>query len=104
MLRFNEWASPVFAIIGDPAFREKVRQALSPYFKVRAFDGARMASIIDIFGALTYLRADRPGLAPQQALSVMGDMERELKRSMLKLFTELVLAELAAGAGQPPPL
>ncbi len=53
---------------------------------------ARMASIVDIFGALTDRRAYKPSLSPEQALQVMsGPMKPGLDQVLLRLFRDMLL-------------
>lgn len=58
---------------------------------------ARMASIVDVFSALTDRRVYKPPMAPEHALDIMTrDMAGELDASMLALFREMLL-EAAGG-------
>lgn len=62
-------------------------------------DLARMATIVDIFGALTDRRVYKKAMSPEAALALMGDMTREIDQRFLKLFRSLLLdAALAIDA------
>lgn len=53
---------------------------------------ARMASIVDVFGALTDRRVYKPPMAPEDALTLMVDrMGSELDMNLLKLFRGMLL-------------
>ncbi|MEW5726505.1 MAG: HD domain-containing phosphohydrolase [Pseudomonadota bacterium] len=53
---------------------------------------ARMASIVDVFSALTDRRVYKPPMAPEQALALMSDqMGSELDMGLLKLFRGMLL-------------
>jgi HD-GYP domain-containing protein (c-di-GMP phosphodiesterase class II) len=52
---------------------------------------ARMASIVDIFGALTDRRVYKDSLPPEKALDILVDMNRALDQDLLSLFREMLL-------------
>ncbi len=52
---------------------------------------ARMATIIDIFGAMTDRRVYRDAMAPEQAFHVMTQMDKELDQHLLAIFRGLLL-------------
>lgn len=52
---------------------------------------ARMASIVDIFGALTDRRAYKDPMQPEKALNLMKGMSNELDQGLLALFREMLL-------------
>ncbi len=53
---------------------------------------ARMASIVDVFSALTDRRCYKESMAPEQALALMtGDMARGLDVHLLTMFREMLL-------------
>ncbi len=52
---------------------------------------ARMASIVDIFGALTDRRAYKDPMSPETALAVMADMSGKLDQQLLSMFREVFL-------------
>lgn len=52
---------------------------------------ARMASIVDIFGALTDRRAYKDPMSPETALTVMADMSGKLDQHFLSMFREVFL-------------
>jgi len=52
---------------------------------------ARMASIIDVFGALTDRRAYKEPMSPEKALDIMGDMQGHLDQHFLALFRTMLL-------------
>jgi len=52
---------------------------------------ARMASIIDVFGALTDRRVYKDPMSPEKALDIMGDMQGHLDQHFLALFREMLL-------------
>jgi HD-GYP domain-containing protein (c-di-GMP phosphodiesterase class II) len=55
-------------------------------------DLARMASIVDVFGALTDRRVYKPPMAPEQALDLMaGDMAPGLDQNLLGRFRAMLL-------------
>lgn len=54
-------------------------------------DLARMATIIDIFGALTDRRAYKSSMEPEQALHVMTQMGRQLDQTLLATFRTVLL-------------
>ncbi len=55
-------------------------------------DLARMASIVDVFGALTDRRVYKPPMAPEQALDLMaGGMAAGLDQSLLVRFRGMLL-------------
>lgn len=51
----------------------------------------RMASIIDVFSALTDRRVYKPPMPPEKAFSIMGNMEGHLDRSLMMVFKEMLL-------------
>jgi putative nucleotidyltransferase with HDIG domain len=54
---------------------------------------ARMASIVDVFGALTDRRVYKPPMAPEEALSLMTDqMSAHLDQMLLAQFRDMLLA------------
>jgi putative nucleotidyltransferase with HDIG domain len=58
---------------------------------------ARMASIVDVFSALTDRRVYKDPMLPRHALSIMtGDMGAELDQNLLALFKDMLL-EAAGG-------
>ncbi|MBB4286326.1 HD domain-containing phosphohydrolase [Roseospira goensis] len=59
-------------------------------------DLARMAAIVDVFGALTDHRAYKAAMAPEAALDLMHGMRGHLDHVLLALFREMLLD--AAGA------
>jgi len=53
---------------------------------------ARMASIVDVFGALTDRRVYKPPMPPEKALGIMSrEMGAELDQHLLGLFSEMLL-------------
>lgn len=52
---------------------------------------ARMASIVDVFGALTDRRAYKEPMSPETALAVMADMSGKLDLHLLSMFREVFL-------------
>jgi len=52
---------------------------------------ARMASIIDIFSAITDRRVYKDPVAPERALDIMGNMTDQLDQQLLALFREMLL-------------
>lgn len=52
---------------------------------------ARMASIIDIFGALTDRRAYKEPMSPEAALAVMAEMTGKIDHHLLSMFREVFL-------------
>ncbi|MGE5546965.1 MAG: HD-GYP domain-containing protein [Solirubrobacterales bacterium] len=59
---------------------------------------ARMASIADVFGALTDRRCYKPPMAPEEALKIMTeDMKPALDQHLLAMFREMLLDAAAAG-------
>jgi len=53
---------------------------------------ARMASIIDVFGALTDRRVYKPPMAPEAALGIMvNEMASHLDMQLLGLFRQMLL-------------
>ena len=52
---------------------------------------ARMASIIDVFGALTDRRVYKDPMPPEKALDIMADMKGHLDQHFLYLFREMLL-------------
>ncbi len=54
-------------------------------------DLARMATIVDIFGALTDRRCYKDPVPPEKALAIMLDMKDALDRELLMLFREMLL-------------
>ena len=52
---------------------------------------ARMASIIDIFGAITDRRVYKDPVAPERALDIMGNMTAQLDQPLLSVFREMLL-------------
>lgn len=53
---------------------------------------ARMASIVDVFGALTDRRVYKPPMPPEKALSIMtNEMGHELDQHLLALFSGMLL-------------
>lgn len=54
-------------------------------------DLARMASIVDIYGALNDRRAYKPPFPPEKALEIMSEMKGELDQHLVKLFGDLLL-------------
>ena len=54
-------------------------------------DLARMASIVDIYGALTDERVYKKAMPAEKAISILFEMENELDVGMLKVFRELLL-------------
>ena len=59
---------------------------------------ARMASIVDIFGALTDRRVYKDPMPPEKALGIMTEMKDELDQSLLGLFRGMLL-DAASGLG-----
>ncbi len=53
---------------------------------------ARMATIIDIFSAMTDRRIYKEAMAPEQALFTMTQMKAELDQHLLAVFRDLLLA------------
>jgi putative nucleotidyltransferase with HDIG domain len=51
----------------------------------------RMATIVDIFGALTDRRVYKDAMPPELALKMMSDMNRWLDMHLLRLFKEVLL-------------
>jgi putative nucleotidyltransferase with HDIG domain len=66
---------------------------------------ARMASIVDIFGALTDRRVYKDPMSPEKALGVMSEMKTAIDLKLLGLFRELLLdaASDAPRPANPPP-
>jgi HD-GYP domain-containing protein (c-di-GMP phosphodiesterase class II) len=59
---------------------------------------ARMASIADVFGALTDRRCYKPPMAPEDALKIMtGEMKSALDQHLLGLFREMLLDAASTG-------
>jgi len=55
-------------------------------------DLARMAAIVDVFGALTDRRVYKPPMPPEKALTIMAiEMSEELDMKFLALFREMLL-------------
>lgn len=54
-------------------------------------DLARMATIVDIFGALTDRRVYKDPMPPEKALSLMAGMQEDLDQQFLALFREMLL-------------
>lgn len=54
-------------------------------------DLARMATIVDIFGALTDRRVYKDPIPPKEALEMMEGMDGELDQKFLSLFKEMLL-------------
>lgn len=54
-------------------------------------DLARMATIVDIFGALTDRRCYKDPMPPEKALDIMADMSGALDQKLLVLFREMLL-------------
>jgi len=52
---------------------------------------ARMASIVDIFSALTDRRIYKEPMAPEKAMMIMSEMTDELDQAFLALFREMLL-------------
>lgn len=52
---------------------------------------ARMASIVDIFGALTDRRVYKDPMPPEKALEIMSEMTNELDQHLLALFRTMLL-------------
>jgi len=52
---------------------------------------ARMATIIDIFGALTDRRAYKDAMEPEQALHIMTQLGGQLDQSLLRVFRTVLL-------------
>ena len=52
---------------------------------------ARMAAIVDIFGALTDRRVYKDPMPPEKALVIMADMKTHLDQNLLALFREMLL-------------
>ena len=52
---------------------------------------ARMATIIDIFSALTDRRVYKPPMEPEKALSIMNDMKGHIDMGFLAIFKEMLL-------------
>ena len=53
---------------------------------------ARMASIVDVFGALTDRRVYKEPMPPEKALKLMSGMKDELDQQLLTLFHEMLLS------------
>ncbi len=51
----------------------------------------RMASIIDVFSALTDRRVYKPPMEPEKAFSIMGNMQGHLDQTLLLVFKEMLL-------------
>ncbi len=64
----------------------------------RLNDLARMASIVDIFGALTDRRAYKAPMSPDNALAVMAEMAGKIDQHLLSMFREVFLD---SGMGRP---
>lgn len=52
---------------------------------------SRMATIIDIFSALTDRRVYKEAMEPAQALHVMTQLKGQLDQSLLKMFKTVLL-------------
>jgi putative nucleotidyltransferase with HDIG domain len=52
---------------------------------------ARMAAIVDVFGALTDRRIYKPPMEAEEALKMMADMPGHLDKELLKMFREMLL-------------
>ncbi len=52
---------------------------------------ARMASIIDIFGAITDRRVYKDPVPPERALEIMSNMTNQLDQALLAVFREMLL-------------
>lgn len=61
---------------------------------------ARMASIVDIFGALTDRRVYKPPMPPEKALEIMETMKNEIDQHLLVMFRDMLMdAASDMGAG-----
>ena len=56
---------------------------------------ARMASIVDIYGALTDRRAYKEAMEPAHALQIMAQLKGQLDQHLLKVFREVLLDSAA---------
>lgn len=52
---------------------------------------ARMATIIDVFSALTDRRVYKPPMPPEKAFSIMGNMKGHLDLTLMAVFKEMLL-------------
>ena len=52
---------------------------------------ARMATIIDIFSAMTDRRTYRESMQPEQAIALMSEMTGHLDHKLLSTFREMLL-------------
>ena len=52
---------------------------------------ARMATIIDVFSALTDRRVYKPPMSPEKALGIMGSMTGHLDQTLTLIFKEMLL-------------
>ena len=52
---------------------------------------ARMASIVDVFGAITDRRVYKDPVAPEQAMKIMHNMGNTLDQGLLSVFREMLL-------------
>lgn len=64
-------------------------------------DLARMATIVDVFGALTDRRIYKDPMAPEEALALMQKMKGELDQHFLALFREMLLEAASEVAIEP---
>jgi response regulator RpfG family c-di-GMP phosphodiesterase len=63
----------------------------------RLNDLARMATIVDVFGALTDRRVYKDPIPPEEALGLMQEMKGELDQHFLALFREMLLDAASLG-------
>lgn len=59
---------------------------------------ARMAAIVDVFGALTDRRPYKRAMAREQAFETMGDMSSHLDQNLVRIYRELLNDTCAAAA------
>lgn len=57
---------------------------------------ARMAAIVDVFGALTDRRVYKDPMAPEAALDLMADMREHLDQRLVRLFRDMLLDAASA--------
>ena len=60
---------------------------------------ARMASIVDVFGALTDRRVYKEPMSPEKALEIMTDMKDGLDMHLLAMFREMLMDAASDAAG-----
>ena len=92
ILKNSQEIHPGIRIIAEQ-HHEKIDGTGYPYgLKVKELnDLARLASIVDIYGALTDDRVYKKAMSAEKAISILLEMNNELDMGMLKIFQELLL-------------